>query len=66
MRTSVSEVGQQAVGRSWWKITLIVAAYVEPDGARQQPTGSLYFDVARPLSTALSSHMIEPERLYTV
>ena len=51
MRTSNSEVGQQAVGRTWWKITLIVAAYVEPDGARQQPTGSLYFDVARPLST---------------
>jgi len=56
-------VGQQAVGRSWWKITLIVAAYVEPDGARQQPTGSLYFDVARLLSTALSSHIVQPERL---
>lgn len=63
MRTSNSEVGQQAVGGSWWKISLIVAGHVEPDGERQQPTGSLYFDVARPLSIAPSSHIVQPDRL---
>lgn len=41
MQTSSSEVGQQAVGRTWRNMTL-TATYMEPDEVRQQPTGSLY------------------------
>lgn len=50
VQISESEVGQQTEGWTCW----IVVVYVEPNGALQQPTRSLDFDVARLLSTASS------------